>query len=77
MYSCRMGSYWAGPWDKGENECITTPIVVDEVVGDDDKDVVEDLVDSNWRVLHKDGSECVENLDYAIEEEFIPWVVDW
>ena len=47
VYGCRMGSYRTGSRDEGENKCITTPIVVDKVVSDDDEDVVEDLVDSN------------------------------
>ena len=76
MYGSGVGSYRAGPSNKGEDECVAAPVVVYKVVGGDDEDVVEDLVNSDRRVLHKDGSECVENLNYAVEKEFIPGVVD-
>ena len=72
----RMGPYGAGSRNKSEDERVAAPVIVDEVVCDDDEDVVDDLVDSDRRVLHEYGSECVENLDYAVEEEFVPGVVD-
>ena len=76
MYGSGVGSNRAGPSNKGEDECVAAPVVVYKVVGDDDEDVVDDLIDSDGRILHEDGSECVENLDYAVEEEFIPGMVD-
>ena len=47
MYGSGVGAYRAGPRNKGENKCIAAPVVVDEVIGDDDEDVVDDLVNSD------------------------------
>ena len=59
----RMRSNRAGSRDECEEKSISAPIVVDEIVGDDDEDVVDDLVESDGRVLHEDGSESVEDFN--------------
>ena len=72
-----VGADGAESGDRSEDEGVEAPEVVDQVVGGEDGNVVEDLVEPDAGVVHEDGPQGVEELDDEVEDVFVPFVLGW
>ena len=70
-----VGADGAESGDRSEDEGGEAPEVVDQVVGGEDGNVVEDLVEPDAGVVHEDGPQGVEELDDEVEDVFVPFVL--
>lgn len=61
--------------DEDEEKGVSSPEVIDEVVGEEDEDVVDDFVDPDAGVMHEDRSEGIEDFDDGVEDVFVPLLV--
>lgn len=71
---CGVRADWAESGNEEEKKCIGSPNVVDEVIGEGNKHIVEDFVPTDWRICHENRSKSIEKFNDGVEDIFIPFM---